>query len=56
MLNRSDVRDDNLLLEFDETTKRIRDHAKRKNIDLSRIKIHNKECEKIQRRYKMFYN
>lgn len=56
MLNKSDVRDDNLLLGFDEITKKIRDHAAKNNIDLSRIRIRNKECEKIQRRYKTFYN
>ena len=56
MLNRNDTRDDNLLLEFDETTKKLRDYAKKTGLDLSQIKIHNKECEKINRRYAMFYN
>ena len=55
MLNKSDLRDDNLLIGFDEITTRIRRHAKKNGIDLSKIKISNKECEKYNRRY-MFYN
>lgn len=55
MLKKNDCRDDDLLIRFDEITEKLRRHAKTHNIDLSKIRIRNKECEKIQRRY-MFYN
>ena len=55
MLNRSDLRDDSLLIGFDEITERIKRHAKKNNIDLSKIRIRNRECEKYERRY-VFYN
>lgn len=55
MLKKSDYRDDDLLLRFDDITEKLRRHAQKNNIDLSKIRIRNKECEKIQRRY-MFYN
>lgn len=55
MLNKRDLRDDDLLLCFDDLTKAIRKQAKKYNVDLSKILIRNKECEKYHKRY-IFYN
>ena len=55
MLKKTDYRDDDLLIRFDEITEKLRRHAKKNNIDLSQIRIRNRECEKIARRY-VFYN
>ena len=49
------INDDILCREFDSITKKLKDHAEKHNIDLSKIRIRNKECEKIAKRY-IFYN
>ena len=40
---------------YDETIKKLREIAEKRNIDLSRIRISNKEAERYNRHY-VFYN
>ena len=44
-----------LMIQFDRVRREVKDIAKKKGIDLSLIKIRNREAEKVQRRY-LFYN
>lgn len=44
-----------LCIKYDETVKELRKIAEKRNIDLSMIRISNKEAEKFRRTY-MFYN
>jgi len=53
MLTRSDIRDDTLLMGFDETTRKLREYAEKHDIDLSKIVLRMKESEK---RPRLFYN
>ena len=45
-----------LCYEYDEAVRRLREIAEKRHIDLSRIRISNHECEKIRKRYEIFYN
>ena len=40
---------------YDETVKKLREIAQKRNVDLSRIRISNKEAERYNRHY-VFYN
>ena len=55
MLTTNDIRVDSLVVEFNEMTEKLKKHAEKNGIDLSKIRIRNKEAEKVNRRY-MFYN
>lgn len=44
-----------LCIRYDETVKKLREIAEKRNIDLSRIRISNKEAERYNRHY-VFYN
>ena len=48
-------RSDSLLNKFDQVTRELREIAEKKHIDLSRIRISNKEAERYHKRY-VFYN
>ena len=45
------VSDDPIVARFDEVTRELKDIAKRRNVDLSEIKISNKGAEQYNRRY-----
>ena len=47
---------DTLLKAFDEARKELKEIAEKKKIDLGLIRITNHECEKIRKRYEIFYN
>ena len=49
-------KNDKILLQFDEITKELKELAEKKKIDLGLIRITNHECEKIRKRYEIFYN
>ena len=44
-----------LMIQFDRVRREVKEIAKKNGIDLSLIKIRNREAEKVQRRY-LFYN
>ena len=44
-----------LCIRYDETVKELREIAQKRNVDLSRIRISNKEAERYNRHY-VFYN
>ena len=53
MLTRSDIRDDTLLMRFDEITEKLREFSEKYNADLSKIRIVEKREEKPKL---LFYN
>ena len=57
MLNPSDVRDDDIMQQFDEARQELQRIAEKRKIDLGLIRISNKEAEKYNKRYMSFnYN
>ena len=52
----NDTKNDYLLMEFNETTQDIKQTAKKKNIDLSRIEFVMQKQKPIQRPKYLFYN
>ena len=53
MLTRTDIRDDTLLMGFDEITRKLREYSEKYNIDLSKIRIRMQDGEPQKR---LFYN
>lgn len=49
-------KNDKILLQFDQITKELKELAEKKKIGLGLIRITNHECEKIRKRYEIFYN
>ena len=57
MLNPSDVRDDDIMQQFDEVRQELQRIAEKRKINLGLIRISNKEAEKYNKRYMSFnYN